>query len=92
MTLFASIIVGTVAGYLACKLTGSDNKGLLVYLFLGILGGLVGDWLFELVHLDVWLLELHEWLAAILPGVVGACICLWVFSKMGSSNGGKKKK
>lgn len=87
MSLLATIIVGALAGYIACKLTGSDSKGLLVNLFLGVIGGFVGGWLFDLVGINT-----YTWVGEIISAVVGACICLWVFSKMGSSNGGKKKK
>lgn len=71
------IIIGLLAGYIACKLTGRDNKGLIVNLFLGVIGGFVGGWLFDLLGI-----ETYSWIGDIISAVVGAAIVLWVFSKL----------
>lgn len=86
MSLLASIIIGLLAGYIACKLTGNESKGLLVNLFLGVMGGFVGGWLFDLVGIQT-----YTWVGSVISAVVGASVCIWVFSKLGGS-GSKKKK
>jgi len=77
MELLISIIVGAVAGYIACKLTGRGSQGLLVNLFLGVIGGFVGGWLFGLLGIDT-----YTWVGDIISAVVGAAIVLWIFSKL----------
>ena len=44
-----SIVVGILAGYIASKLTSGEGKGCLINLFLGLVGSLVGGWLFALL-------------------------------------------
>ena len=70
-----TIIIGAVCGYIACKLFGSENKGLLVNIFLGIVGGYVGGWVFYLLGITTYSL-----IGQIICGVVGAAIVLWLFS------------
>ena len=41
------IISGILAGFIAAKLTDGEGKGCLVNLFLGLVGGCFGGWLFE---------------------------------------------
>lgn len=86
MSLLASIIIGLLAGYIACKLTGNESKGLLVNLFLGVIGGFVGGWLFDLVGIQT-----YTWVGSVISAVVGASVCIWVFSKLGGSSSKKKK-
>lgn len=70
-----NLLIGALCGYIACKLTGRDNKGLLVNLFLGILGGMVGGWIFDLLGIYTDSLT-----GTIICGVAGAAIVLWGFS------------
>ena len=79
MISLANIIIGLLAGYIACKLTGNESKGLLVNLFLGVIGGFVGGWLFDLFGIIT-----YSWVGSMISAVVGAAICIWVFSKLGS--------
>lgn len=77
MGLIVSIIIGALAGYIACKLTGRGSQGLLVNLFLGVIGGFVGGWLFGLLGI-----ETYTWVGDIISSVCGAALVLWVFSKL----------
>lgn len=72
----AGIISGALAGYVAAKLTDGEGKGCLTNLVIGIIGGLLGDWLFGLFGMT-WHIY-HEWLGA----VAGACIFLWIWKKL----------
>lgn len=72
-----SIIIGILAGYIACKLTNREGKGLLVNLFLGVLGGFMGN--FVLGILDI------SWgglLGEIGTAVIGAILVLWLANKL----------
>ncbi|MCQ2135262.1 MAG: GlsB/YeaQ/YmgE family stress response membrane protein [Bacteroidales bacterium] len=75
--MLSSIIIGFLAGYIASKLQSGDSKGLIINLFLGVIGGYVGGWLFDLVGI-----ETYTWLGQLICGVIGAAIVLWVFAKI----------
>lgn len=46
-------------------------------LFLGLIGGLVGSWLFSLFGLTA-----YSWLGEIVMAVIGAVIVLWIFARL----------
>lgn len=72
-----SIIVGIVAGYIACKVTNRQGKGCLPDLLLGLFGGLFGGWLFSLLGIE-WAGVLGD----IGAGVIGAVVLLWLWNKL----------
>jgi uncharacterized membrane protein YeaQ/YmgE (transglycosylase-associated protein family) len=41
------IIIGLIAGYIASKIVESRGQGFFLNMLLGIVGGMVGGWLFE---------------------------------------------
>ena len=71
------IITGILAGYVASRLQKGEGSGCIVNLFLGLLGGVVGGWLFSLFGL-----EAYSWAGEIVMSIIGAVVVLWVFSKM----------
>ncbi len=71
------IISGIIAGFIAAKLTDGEGKGCLVNLFLGLIGGLFGGWLFEQFGLQA-----YSWVGEIIVATVGAVILLWIWNKM----------
>lgn len=71
------IISGIIAGFIAAKLTDGEGKGCLVDLFLGLVGGCFGGWLFSQFGL-----EPYSWVGEIIVAVVGACLLLWLFNKL----------
>ncbi len=48
------IVVGFIAGWLAGKVMKGGGYGLLVDIVLGILGAIVGGWVFGLLHISRW--------------------------------------
>ena len=76
-TTIIGIITGILAGFIASKLQSGTGKGLLLDLFLGIIGGMFGSWLFGLLGISV-----AGWIGELICAVVGAVIILWVVSKM----------
>ena len=76
-TLIIGIITGILAGFIASKLQSGSGKGLLVNLFLGIIGAAVGGWLFGLLGI-----EANGFIGTLVCAVVGALIVLWVVSKI----------
>ena len=75
--LISSIICGILAGFIACKLTNKEGKGCLVDLFLGIIGGVVGGWVFSLLGIGV-----NSLIGSIVCAVIGAVIVHWACNKL----------
>jgi uncharacterized membrane protein YeaQ/YmgE (transglycosylase-associated protein family) len=75
--LIIGIITGILAGFIASKLQSGSGKGLLLDLFLGIVGSLFGSWLFSLLGITA-----AGWIGSLICAVVGAVIILWIVSKL----------
>ncbi len=71
------IISGILAGYIASRLQKGQGSGCLVNLFLGIVGGAVGGWLFSLVGLSA-----YGWIGEMIVAIIGASIVLWIYAKL----------
>ena len=67
------LVIGTIAGWIAEKITASDH-GLLTNLLVGIAGSFVGGTLANLVNL-----EFYGWLGNLLVAAIGATLLLWVW-------------
>ena len=71
-----SIIVGLLAGFIAGKLTRGGSFGWITNLFLCLIGGIAGRWLFTQLNIS--------WdggiVADIGTSVVGAVCILWIAS------------
>ncbi len=76
-TTIIGIITGILAGFIASKLQSGNGKGLLLDLFLGIVGSLFGSWLFSLLGIQA-----NGWIGQLICAVVGAIIILWAVSKL----------
>jgi len=46
MSIFAWIVVGLVSGFIASKLVNKSGEGFLLDILLGVVGAVVGGWLF----------------------------------------------
>jgi uncharacterized membrane protein YeaQ/YmgE (transglycosylase-associated protein family) len=76
MSFLAWIILGLLAGFIGSKIVNKSGEGLLLDLVLGILGAVVGGWLFNTFgHSGVTGLNLYSLLVA----VVGAVLVLVVW-------------
>jgi len=67
------VIIGIIAGWLAGQITRGRGFGLLGDLVVGIIGSLLGSFVFGLVGLGAYGL-----LARLIMSVVGALILLWL--------------
>lgn len=72
-----SILVGIIAGYIACRVTNREGKGCLVDLLLGIVGGFLGGRIFSWLDIS-WGGTLGE----IGTAVIGAVVLLWLWNKI----------
>lgn len=74
MSWISSIIVGLLAGLIGSKLMGSESKGCLMNLILGLLGSIVGGWVYNLLGAQA---GVSFW-AQLVVSVVGACVILFI--------------
>jgi len=76
MSFFAWIILGLISGFIASKVVNKSGAGVIANVVLGIVGAVVGGWLFNSIgHIGVTGLNLYS----ILVAVVGAVIVLVVY-------------
>ncbi|MBU3032278.1 GlsB/YeaQ/YmgE family stress response membrane protein [Paracoccus marinaquae] len=68
-----SIILGAVAGWIAERIMKSDH-GLIMNVVLGILGALLGNWLFRTLLGTT----AGGAIGQIIVAVIGACILIWL--------------
>lgn len=76
MSFLAWIILGLIAGFIGSKIVNKTGEGVFLDIILGIVGAIVGGWLFSLVggH-GVTGLNLYS----ILVAVIGAIVVLVVY-------------
>jgi uncharacterized membrane protein YeaQ/YmgE (transglycosylase-associated protein family) len=76
MSFIAWIVLGLIAGFIASKLVNKTGEGFFLDIILGIVGALVGGWLFnEFGMAGVTGVNLYSMLVA----VVGAVVVLVVY-------------
>jgi uncharacterized membrane protein YeaQ/YmgE (transglycosylase-associated protein family) len=68
----AAIIIGGVAGWLAEQFMKSQ-MGLLMNIFLGIVGAAIASWLFNMLGVSLG----GGWLGYLIAGFIGACILIF---------------
>jgi uncharacterized membrane protein YeaQ/YmgE (transglycosylase-associated protein family) len=71
MSIVAWIVLGLVAGFIASKIVNKQGEGLLLDVVLGIVGAVVGGWLFQAVGMSgVSGLNVYSLVVAVLGAVV----------------------
>jgi uncharacterized membrane protein YeaQ/YmgE (transglycosylase-associated protein family) len=76
MSFVAWIVLGLIAGFIGSKLVNNRGEGLILDIFLGIIGAIVGGWLFNTFGASgVTGLNLYSLLVA----VIGAVVVLVVY-------------
>ena len=76
MSFLAWIVLGLLAGFIGSKLVNNRGEGFFLDIVLGIVGAIVGGWLFNRFgHAGVTGLNLYSLLVA----VVGAIVVLLVY-------------
>ena len=77
MGIFATLIIGAIAGWLGGKIYKGSGLGLLGNIIVGILGSGVGSWLLE-KGLNISLGE--GWIGSIITGAIGAIVILFLIN------------
>ena len=83
MGIIGWIVVGLLAGGLARMATGSEKRGCLGTMVIGVLGGIIGGALFNAAG-DEGITDFGIW--SILVAFVGACALLFIMQAVGVAN------
>lgn len=76
MGFIAWIVLGVVAGFIASKLVNKQGEGFIVDLILGVIGSVVGGFLFNAVGIPATTgFNIYSMIVA----VIGAIVVLWVY-------------
>jgi uncharacterized membrane protein YeaQ/YmgE (transglycosylase-associated protein family) len=76
MSFLAWIILGLVAGFIGSKLVNKNGQGIFIDIILGIVGAVLGGWVFGLFGASgVTGLNLYSLLVA----VIGSVLCLVIY-------------
>ena len=76
MSILAWIVLGLIAGFIASKIVNKSGDGILLDIVLGIVGAVVGGYIFQtLGHAGVTGLNIYSLLVA----VIGAVLFLLVY-------------
>jgi uncharacterized membrane protein YeaQ/YmgE (transglycosylase-associated protein family) len=79
MSFFAWIVLGLVAGFIGSKVVNKAGEGVVLDIVLGIVGAVVGGWLFSIFGATgVTGLNLYSLLVA----VIGAVLFLFAYHKI----------
>ena len=71
MSFLAWIVLGLIAGFIASKLVNKSGEGLLMDIVLGIVGAVLGGWLFNTFGMPgVSGLNLYSFVVAVIGAVV----------------------
>ena len=81
-SLIMMIIVGAVAGFIAERVMNFDT-GLFMNIVIGILGALVGNWLFHLLGVN----DVEGILYQLFVAVFGACVLILVYRSFRGRSG-----
>lgn len=76
MSLIGWIILGLIAGWIASRIVDNHGKGLIINLVLGIVGSLVGGWIFAALG-AMPVTGFNLW--SLFVSVVGAVVVLVVY-------------
>lgn len=80
MGIFAWVLVGIVAGWLAGQITKGSGFGLLGNLLLGLVGAVVGGWLYGLVESPA---EPSGLVGSIIVATIGAIVLIVLVRMVG---------
>ena len=71
MSFIAWIVLGLIAGFIASKIINKQGEGLVMDIVLGVVGAVVGGWVFRMLGMSgVTGLNVYSLLVAVLGAVV----------------------
>ena len=82
MTIVTWIVLGLISGFIASIIVNRSGQGILMDIVLGIVGAIVGGWIFSLVdHSGVTGVNLYS----IFVSVIGAIVVLFLYHMLSGS-------
>lgn len=76
MSIIAWIVLGLIAGFIASKIVNKSGEGVILDIVLGVVGAVVGGWLFSALGMSgVSGLNIYSLLVA----VIGAVVVLFAY-------------
>ncbi len=82
MSFIAWIVLGLIAGFIASKIVNKAGEGFLLDIILGIVGAVVGGWLFRMFGMSgVTGLNIYSLIVAVLGAVAFLVIYHTVFQR-----------
>ena len=86
MSIIAWLVVGAIAGWVASKVVPGDERyGWIGGLIAGIVGALVGGWLFGLLTNEDWTTGIN--IPTIVAAIVGAVIVVFLWNTLSRRRG-----
>jgi len=76
MSILAWIVLGLIAGFIASKVYVGSGQGILMDIVLGIVGAVVGGYLFDMLGAG-GITGFNIW--SMLVAIVGAVLVLWIY-------------
>jgi uncharacterized membrane protein YeaQ/YmgE (transglycosylase-associated protein family) len=76
MGIFTWIVLGAIAGWLASMIVNRSGEGLFLDIVLGIVGALVGGWIFAALG-TVGVTGFNLW--SLVVAVIGSVVVLWLY-------------
>jgi len=82
MSVIAWIVLGLIAGFIASKIINKQGEGLVMDIVLGVVGALVGGWLFRLVGMSgVTGFNVYSLVVAVIGAIVFLLIYHLIFRR-----------
>jgi uncharacterized membrane protein YeaQ/YmgE (transglycosylase-associated protein family) len=72
------LVIGAIAGWLAGLILKGGGFGLVGNIIVGILGALIGGWLFKMLKISIG----GDWLGPIVTATAGAVVLLFVIGQI----------
>ena len=82
MSIIGWIILGLIAGFIANKIVGGQGQGFFLNIALGIVGALVGGFLYAQVLGGPGVTGVN--IGSIIVSIIGAIVVLWVYNAVAS--------
>ena len=76
MSILAWIVLGLIAGFIASKIYVGSGQGILMDIVLGIVGAVVGGYLFDMLGAG-GITGFNIW--SMLVAIIGAVLVLWIY-------------
>ena len=70
------ILIGIAAGFLAGRIMKGSGFGLIINLIVGVIGAVIGGWVFDLLNISIG----YGLLGSLITALIGAIILLFVIS------------